>query len=171
VHSPKANVLRYLIISSVVLMAACASPAPPTMTPRPTIPPREQPTPLPTSVFLGELDSGEPIEVSLPGGSFVELSLTLDQPTRIDLSVTPLSDDSDGNPLDPVAEILDEDFNRVAYSDDTRENTGEQENLNVPTIREQMAAGVYIVRLNSFNGAQDGDVRVLLETVTNNDQE
>lgn len=144
-----------------MLLAACSTaPAAPTLTPRPTYPPRTPPTPLPPPVDGGALVAGEPLTHELPGGAFVTFAYRADDAQTVRLTARAESDDSAGYPLDLVLDVLDADMQRIAYYDDSADS-------NDPALTLALDAGVYTIRVNSFNGAQDGQFTLLLDTSSN----
>ncbi len=137
-----------------------------TNTPRPTQPPREDPTPLPSAVDGGIITGGETLAVELPGGAPVDVTYRATGPTTISVSARALGDDTDGNPLDLVMEVLDANDEQLAYNDDhfsDRTDLGSSDSaivaLPLPT------EGDYRIRLNAFNGAQSGRAEVALQTI------
>jgi hypothetical protein len=160
-----ARLIGPLTLACAVVLVACGAPATPTITPRYTFPPREAPTALPSPLAENAPRFGETVAFSLPGGAFVEFSLELEEADAVQITVNAVSLDSDGNAIDPVVEVLDSQWNRLAYSDKGTAEDGEE------IIRIQLVAGLYIVRVNSFNGAQRGDMTLMLERDSDNDQE
>jgi hypothetical protein len=157
-------IVQGLVILSLALFSAC-SPAPlsePTVTPRPTLEPRTPPTPLPAPVQLGAVELGESILVELPGATFVELTYVVDTPQTVTIQAVALSDDAQGNSLDPVVEVIDADNDRIAYDDDGGQGRDGFSDQDTYIEGLQLEVGTYTIRVNAFNGFQAGEVEVLI---------
>ncbi|MEM6285006.1 MAG: hypothetical protein AAF787_22635 [Chloroflexota bacterium] len=150
----------------VVIVAACstAPPPTPTFTPRPTLPPREAPTAIPTAIAAGEIAVGESITVALPGRTPVDITLQLDADTAVNITAVALTDDGEGNVLDVVLEVLDSAQNRVVYDDDGGAGVDGLAPNDAAVSGLSMDAGMYIMRVNAFNGFQRGEIEVTVES-------
>ncbi len=149
-----------IIVAFMVGCAPAATPLPPTSTPRPTQPPRAEPTALPTPVDAGEIAVGDTVAVTLPGQAFVHLTLTMEAAQAVTITAAAQSDDGAGNPLDVVLEVLDGDNNRVAYDDDGGRNLDGLAPNDAAINDLSLEPGTYMLRVNAFNGFQAGALEV-----------
>ncbi len=149
------------LIMMVVAVSGCgAQPTgvPPTNTPRPTLPPRTAPTAIPTPADGGNVAVGEFVVVLLPGQTPVDVLLTVEAEQAVSITAAALTDDFEGNPLDPVLEVIGSENTRLAYDDDSGEIERDA------AIRGlQLPPGAYIVRVNAFNGFQRGEIALRVE--------
>lgn len=111
-----------------------------------------------------------PLTIVLDGAGPVEVVYATPQSQVVTVTARALTPDPlTGFPLDPVLEVLSAAGMRLAYHDDVGEAAAEQDDLQ-PTDARIMRlvlpeAGEYRLRVNSFNGAQAGEVEVLLSEV------
>ncbi len=91
--------------------------------------------------------------VVLLGQTPVDVMLMLDTEQTVTITASALTDDFEGNPLDPVVEVVDSENNRLAYDDDDgdAERDAAITGLTLP-------AGDYTIRVNAFNGFQRGEI-------------
>ncbi len=102
--------------------------------------------------------SGQPVIVDIDADNPAYLSYTADSPQRISIVAHSLEEDGI---LDTVIEVTDAQGNKLAYVDDganRADNVDAQ--LDVLYLPE---AGIYTLRIDSFNGVSAGQVEVLLE--------
>lgn len=105
------------------------------------------------------LSLGQPQERTLLAGSPLVWRYVASTPQTVHIKAQALGDDSNGYPLDLVIEVLDaQTLARVAYNDDRDADTRD------PALTElTLAAGAYLIRVNAFNGYQEGRVSVSIE--------
>ncbi|MEL6151299.1 MAG: hypothetical protein AAFV33_28080 [Chloroflexota bacterium] len=146
----------------LLMLAACstAPPPAPTFTPRPTLPPREAPTAIPTAVAAGDIMPGESVTVELPGSTPVDLMLQLDADVVVNITAAALTDDGEGNVLDVVLEVIDAQQTRLVYDDDGGAAIDGLAPNDAAVMGLDLQAGTYTVRVNAFNGFQRGEIEV-----------
>lgn len=157
---------RLWLVVAVVLLSACSTAPPPipTITPRPTLPPRLPPTALPPVTNLGVLALGESLTVDLPGGVPVDVDFVLPDDAVVRISGRALSDDGAGNALDVVLSVLTPTDEQLAYNDDGGLQAGEPFAPSDAVIDGLvLPGGDYRVRVNAFNGFQAGTIELRID--------
>ncbi len=102
--------------------------------------------------------SGQPVIVDIDADSPAYLSYTADSPQRISVMAHSLEEEG---ALDTVIEVTDAQGNKLAYVDDGA-NRGDNVDAQLDALY-LPEAGIYTLRIDSFNGVSAGRVEVLLE--------
>lgn len=142
------------LLMLTIQLIGCAPSIPNQHTPTPA----PSPTSLPLPVQGGNIQIGETQTITLPGRTPVILQWYLEQPVTAEVLVQATSDNQQGGILDPIIEVLDEDYQRVVYADDGGSV------ITDPYIPSRWwDAGHYQIRLNTFDGYWSGTVTILIQ--------
>lgn len=88
---------------------------------------------------------------------------TIEREQVVTITARALTDDSAGNPLDVVLAVHDAGQNRIAYDDDSAAMLGGFAETDAAVQGLRLMPGAYTVHVNTFNGAQQGDISLELE--------
>ena len=144
------------LVCSLMLTVQLVGCATPTMNVIPT--PIPSPTALPLPVEVGNIQIGVAQEFILPGRTPILLEWHLEESITAEIFVEATSGNEQGGILDPIIEVLDEDYNRVVYADDGGETT-----TDAYISSRQWDVGHYQIRLNTFDGYWSGTVKILIQ--------